>query len=211
MNTAHSVHASCCCAISAHVLPLLCADAYRLRDKAVLHTKPTLKHVLTILCLACAHVTMLYGSDAAVVDESFVLPAVTALRGVLEVTEAGDVVYTFPELQVSCSHTTTANLHANTNTITTATTACFQLLGCSCHSVLLLVLLILATSYTRVLAQLWHCCTTARALYCYSPIQIASSATIATRTTLNARAVDTTTAVARASGIHSCSCNASVY
>eukprot|EP00953_Heterococcus_sp_UTEX-ZZ885_P017710 9908-Heterococcus_DN1.PRE.1 len=124
MNTAHSVHASCCCAISAHVLPLLCADAYRLRDRALLHTKPTLKHVLTILCLTCAHVTMLYGSDAAVVDESFVLPAVTALRGVPEVTEAGDIVYTFPELQVSCSHTTTANLHANTNTSTTATTAC---------------------------------------------------------------------------------------
>jgi hypothetical protein len=42
----------------------------------------------------------LYDTDAAAVDETFVLPAVTALRGVPEVAEAGDIVYTFPELQV---------------------------------------------------------------------------------------------------------------
>ena len=35
------------------------------------------------------------------VDESWVLPAVTALQGVPQVTEDGDIVYTFPELLVS--------------------------------------------------------------------------------------------------------------
>jgi hypothetical protein len=211
MNTAHSVHASCCCAISAHVLPLLCADAYRLRDKALPHTKPTLKHVLTIPCLTCAHVTMLYGSDAAVVDESFVLSAVTALRGVPEVTEAGDIVYTFPELQVCYSHTTTANLHANTNTSTTATTACFTASGLqlslSATVGATYISNVAHTSASAVMALLYNCQGSVL-LQSYTNRQCA---TIATRATLKARAVDTTTAGARASGIHSCSCNASVY
>mmetsp|Transcript_17880 Transcript_17880/g.27625 ORF Transcript_17880/g.27625 Transcript_17880/m.27625 type:complete len:616 (-) Transcript_17880:97-1944(-) len=42
-------------------------------------------------------------SDSAYVDESFVLPIVTALDGEPTVTEDGDIVYLFPELQTSAS------------------------------------------------------------------------------------------------------------
>jgi hypothetical protein len=38
---------------------------------------------------------------------------VTALRGVPEVTEAGDIVYTFPELQVYTSYTISMTLVSN--------------------------------------------------------------------------------------------------
>jgi len=42
-------------------------------------------------------------SDKTYVDESFVLPIVTQLDGEPQVTEEGDIVYVFPELQVSTS------------------------------------------------------------------------------------------------------------
>mmetsp|Transcript_71613 Transcript_71613/g.202408 ORF Transcript_71613/g.202408 Transcript_71613/m.202408 type:complete len:333 (+) Transcript_71613:817-1815(+) len=41
--------------------------------------------------------------DTSVVDESFVLPVVTRLNGVPEVTDEGDIVYVFDELQVSAA------------------------------------------------------------------------------------------------------------
>ena len=41
------------------------------------------------------------------VDESFVLPIVTELGGQPEVTKNGDIIYTFPELQVSASSSST--------------------------------------------------------------------------------------------------------
>ena len=43
------------------------------------------------------------GEERAYVDESFVLPIVTQLDGVPQVTEDGDIVYTFPELMTSAS------------------------------------------------------------------------------------------------------------
>lgn len=42
-------------------------------------------------------------SDKAYVDESFVLPIVAQLDGEPQVTEEGDIVYVFPELQVSAT------------------------------------------------------------------------------------------------------------
>jgi hypothetical protein len=43
------------------------------------------------------------GEERAYVDESFVLPIVSQLDGVPQVTEDGDIVYTFPELMTSAS------------------------------------------------------------------------------------------------------------
>ena len=45
----------------------------------------------------------------AYVDESFVLPIVSQLDGVPQVTEDGDIVYTFPELMTTSSSSTTAS------------------------------------------------------------------------------------------------------
>jgi hypothetical protein len=45
-------------------------------------------------------------SNSVVVDESFVLPVVTALRGVPRVTDDGDIIYVFPELQTSAAAVT---------------------------------------------------------------------------------------------------------
>ncbi|KAL7484550.1 hypothetical protein ACHAW6_010185 [Cyclotella cf. meneghiniana] len=45
------------------------------------------------------------GEERAYVDESFVLPIVTQLDGVPQVTEEGDIVYTFPELMTSAATT----------------------------------------------------------------------------------------------------------
>ena len=42
-------------------------------------------------------------SDNVYVDESFVLPIVTQLDGEPQVTETGDIVYVFPELQISAT------------------------------------------------------------------------------------------------------------
>jgi hypothetical protein len=92
-----------------------------------------------------------------VVDESFVLPAVTALQGVPEVTEADDIVYTFPELQVSCSYTTTTNLHANTGNISTTATL---LLSCNMSGVAVIELLLLLLPRLILhpaVAQLCYC------------------------------------------------------
>jgi hypothetical protein len=44
-----------------------------------------------------------YGTTSAYVDESFVLPIVTQLEGEPQVTEDGDIVYVFPDMQVSAS------------------------------------------------------------------------------------------------------------
>ena len=41
--------------------------------------------------------------SSSYVDESFVLPIVTQLNGEPQVTEDGDIIYTFPDLQVSAS------------------------------------------------------------------------------------------------------------
>ena len=43
------------------------------------------------------------GEERAYVDESFVLPIVSQLDGVPQVTEDGDIVYTFPDLMTSAS------------------------------------------------------------------------------------------------------------
>lgn len=43
------------------------------------------------------------GEEKTYVDESFVLPIVSQLDGVPQVTEDGDIVYTFPELMTSAS------------------------------------------------------------------------------------------------------------
>lgn len=43
------------------------------------------------------------GEERAYVDESFVLPIVSQLDGVPQVTEDGDIVYTFPELMTSAA------------------------------------------------------------------------------------------------------------
>jgi hypothetical protein len=43
------------------------------------------------------------GSSSAYVDESFMLPIVTQLDGEPRVTDDGDIIYVFPELQVSAS------------------------------------------------------------------------------------------------------------
>lgn len=45
------------------------------------------------------------GDDSAYVNEAFVLPIVTALDGEPRVTEEGDIVYVFPELQMSAAST----------------------------------------------------------------------------------------------------------
>ncbi|CAM9807871.1 unnamed protein product [Ectocarpus sp. 6 AP-2014] len=50
----------------------------------------------------------LRSSDSSVVDESFVLPILTALDGAPEVTADGDIVYVFPSLQTSAMGTGTA-------------------------------------------------------------------------------------------------------
>eukprot|EP00612_Vaucheria_litorea_P006217 CAMPEP_0171479992 /NCGR_PEP_ID=MMETSP0946-20130122/5783_1 /TAXON_ID=109269 /ORGANISM="Vaucheria litorea, Strain CCMP2940" /LENGTH=494 /DNA_ID=CAMNT_0012011085 /DNA_START=121 /DNA_END=1605 /DNA_ORIENTATION=+ len=42
-------------------------------------------------------------SDSVVVDESFVLPAVTALNGVPQVTDDGDIIYVFPDLKTTAN------------------------------------------------------------------------------------------------------------
>eukprot|EP00956_Cyclotella_meneghiniana_P000760 scaffold816_cov43-Cyclotella_meneghiniana.AAC.10 len=46
------------------------------------------------------------GEERAYVDESFVLPIVSQLDGVPQVTEDGDIVYTFPELMTTSSSST---------------------------------------------------------------------------------------------------------
>lgn len=48
------------------------------------------------------------GEERVYVDESFVLPIVTQLDGEPQVTEEGDIVYTFPELMTSAAATATA-------------------------------------------------------------------------------------------------------
>lgn len=48
--------------------------------------------------------------DSAYVDESFVLPLVTQLNGEPRVTEDGDIIYVFPELQMSASSSSRATL-----------------------------------------------------------------------------------------------------
>eukprot|EP00956_Cyclotella_meneghiniana_P032354 scaffold88502_cov38-Cyclotella_meneghiniana.AAC.2 len=48
------------------------------------------------------------GEERAYVDESFVLPIVSQLDGVPQVTEDGDIVYTFPELMTTSSSSSTA-------------------------------------------------------------------------------------------------------
>ena len=48
------------------------------------------------------------GKERAYVDESFVLPIVSQLDGVPQVTEDGDIVYTFPELMTTSSKSQTA-------------------------------------------------------------------------------------------------------
>ena len=45
----------------------------------------------------------------AYVDESFLLPIVSKLDDVLQVTEDGDIVYTFPELMTTSSSSATAS------------------------------------------------------------------------------------------------------
>jgi len=49
------------------------------------------------------------GEERAYVDESFVLPIVTQLDGEPQVTEEGDIVYTFPELMTSAAGKSTSS------------------------------------------------------------------------------------------------------
>ncbi|KAL3773919.1 hypothetical protein ACHAWO_004527 [Cyclotella atomus] len=58
----------------------------------------------------CDDIPMPLGVERAYVDESFVLPIVSQLDGVPQVTEDGDIVYTFPELMTSASSTTKARV-----------------------------------------------------------------------------------------------------
>jgi len=50
------------------------------------------------------------GKESSYVDESFVLPIVTALNGEPRVTEDGDIVYVFEDLQISATGSDTAQL-----------------------------------------------------------------------------------------------------
>ena len=50
------------------------------------------------------------GEERAYVDESFVLPIVTQLDGLPQITEDGDIVYTFPELMTSVSSSRNARI-----------------------------------------------------------------------------------------------------
>lgn len=50
---------------------------------------------------------ILSGSSSSYIDESYVLPLVSALNGEPQVTDDGDIIYIFPELQVSATTTTT--------------------------------------------------------------------------------------------------------
>mmetsp|Transcript_22138 Transcript_22138/g.30810 ORF Transcript_22138/g.30810 Transcript_22138/m.30810 type:complete len:613 (+) Transcript_22138:32-1870(+) len=56
-------------------------------------------------------------SESAYVDESFVLPIVTALDGEPTVTEDGDIVYLFPELQISASSSKKLSLSSSAGTM----------------------------------------------------------------------------------------------
>jgi hypothetical protein len=52
------------------------------------------------------------GEERAYVDESFVLPIVTQLDGVPQVSEDGDIVYTFPELMSSASSSKSSTINS---------------------------------------------------------------------------------------------------
>jgi hypothetical protein len=56
-------------------------------------------------------------SDKIYVDESFVLSLVTQLDGEPQVTEDGDIVYVFPELQVSASRQPVVSKASETSTV----------------------------------------------------------------------------------------------
>jgi len=56
------------------------------------------------------------GEERVYVDESFVLPIVTQLDGEPQVTEEGDIVYTFPELMTSAAATTTSSTPSSVST-----------------------------------------------------------------------------------------------
>ncbi|CAN0072336.1 unnamed protein product, partial [Hapterophycus canaliculatus] len=54
----------------------------------------------------------LRSEDSSLVDESFVLPILTALDGAPEVTSDGDIVYVFPSLQTSAIGTGSSGIKA---------------------------------------------------------------------------------------------------